>query len=439
MLLIVLDLKKKRGMIRSVVDQILYFYKALDAAGNEQSGSIKATTQLEGVQKLRAENLYVKKIEPLLDPRFGVAYSKKSQAEAHPFTRLFQSKKVTSKTLMVFIRQLATLLDAGLPILRSLKLLQTQQQEGIFKEVLGELGAAIQSGETFSDAAAHHPQIFNRLFVKMVKAGELGGVLNVVLNRLAEFTEKSQKIKGKVKSAMMYPCIVLIIAISIVSGLLVFIVPKFEKIFFDMLGGKPLPFLTQMVIDSSNGLKNHFVAILASLGAMYFIARELLKKPEVHRVVDKWLYWMPLFGELVRMSSMARFSRTLATLLSSGVPILQALNNARETAGNMVIAEAIKVIHDSVKEGETIRQAMVATGVFPIMVVGMVEVGEETGMLPTMLMKIAELYEEEVDTTVAGLTSLMEPIMIVLLALLIGTIVIALFLPLIGIMSGLQS
>jgi len=421
------------------MDQITFLYRAIDADGNEKSGGIKADSQLDGIKTLRENNLYVKKIEPLINPQMRAAQKKKQKKEAHPFSWLISNRKVSAKTMMLFIKQLATLLDAGLPILRALQLLKEQQEEGMFRDVLGELCAGIQSGESLSDAAAHHPKIFNHLFVKMIKAGELGGVLNIVLNRLAEFSEKTQKIKGKVKSAMMYPCFVLSIALIIVAGLLVFIVPKFERIFFEMLDGRPLPFLTRMVVDSSNVLKNHFIVVLATLGIGYFASIALLKKPQVQRTVDKWIYWMPLFGSLVRMNSMARFSRTLSTLLISGVPVLQALNNTKETAGNTVIADAIGKIFVCVKEGETIRQAMLITKIFPIMVVGMVEVGEETGMLPEMLTKIAELYEEEVDTAVAGITSLMEPIMIVLLALLIGTIVIALFLPLIGIMSGLQS
>jgi len=422
----------------SFMAQILFSYRALDADGNERTGGISASTQLEAVKELQQKKLYVKKIDPLVDRRLRIPKQTKSHTH-HPFAWAFKSEKVSAKTMMIFLRQMATLLDAGLPILRALKLLQSQQPEGKFYDVLENMSASIQSGETFSDAAAHYPEVFNRLFVKMVKAGELGGVMNVVLNRLAEYTEQTQKIKGKVKSAMMYPCVVLLISICIVSGLLVFIVPKFEKIFLDMLGGRPLPFLTRVIIDSSNGLKDNFVVILASLIIIYFSAITLLKDPRVKALVDKSLFWMPWFGELVRMSAMARFSRTLDTLLSSGVPILQALNNARETAGNMVLADAVAKIYVCIKEGETIRQAMLTTDVFPVMVVGMVEVGEETGKLPEMLGKIAELYEEEVDTTIAGLTSLMEPIMIVMLALLIGTIVIALFLPLIGIMSGLQS
>ena len=418
--------------------QILFSYMALDSSGEELRGTISATSKMEGIGKLQKQKLFVKEIEVLSDSRFETLKIKKKEKMALPFASFFKTKRVPAKVMMVFMRQLATLLDAGLPLLRSLTMLQNQQQEGMFKDVLGQVRDAIQSGETFSDALVHHPLVFNQLFVKMVKAGELGGVLEVVLDRLAEFTEKAQRVRGKVKSAMMYPCIVISIAIVIVSGLLVFIVPKFQQIFFDMLGGKPLPFLTRMVVDASNGLKNNFISIFLCLGALYAIGSHLMKKPRVIRFVDKCLYWMPLFGELTRMSSIARFARTLGTLISSGVPILQALNNAKDTAGSTVIADAIAVIYESVKQGETIRQAMDSTQIFPIMVVGMVDVGEETGMLSKMLLNVADLYDEEVDTSIAGLTSLVEPIMIVLLALLIGTIVIALFLPLVGIMSGMQ-
>jgi type IV pilus assembly protein PilC len=417
--------------------QLLFSCKALDALGVEVSSTVEAQTKEEVIVKLRKLNLFPKTIEVLDDTRFEI-HKIKAPAKKSSLGGFFKEKKIPAKTLMVFTRQLATLLDAGLPLLRSLTMLQSQQQEGLFKTVLGELQSSIQSGETLSAAMAHYPHVFNRLFVKMVKAGELGGVLDIVLDRMAEFTEKAQRVKGKVKSAMMYPGIVLSIALIIVSGLLVFIVPKFEKIFSDMLGGRPLPFLTRMVVDSSNTLKDHAVFIIIFLALAYPLLSKLLKQPRVIRIVDKALYWMPLFGELVRMSAISQFARTLGTLITSGVPILQALNNTRETAGNTVVAEAIALIHDSVKQGETIKQAMEASGAFPSMVTGMIEVGEETGNLPKLLLKIADLYDEEVDTTVAGLTSLMEPIMIVLLALLIGTIVIALFLPLVGIISGLQ-
>lgn len=400
--------------------------------------TFNANSEEEAIQALRKQNLFPKKIEVLQDARFLIAHTKKSSKRDVLFFGLFKKKKVPDKEMMIFTRQLATLLDAGLPLLRGLVMLEEQQEEGLMKDILGQVRDAIQSGESLSEALEHHPNVFNHLFVQMVKAGELGGVLDIVLNRMAEFSEKAQKLRGKVKSAMMYPSIVMFIAISIVIGLLVFIVPKFEKIFADMLGGRPLPLLTQVIVDGSNALKNHWLVVLIIIAVAQPLIAMLLKKPRVIRVVDKALYWMPIFGSLVRMSSISQFSRTLGTLMLSGVPILQALNNAKETAGNRVIAEAIGMIYTNVKGGESIKEAMGASGAFPLMVVGMVQVGEETGSLSKMLLKISDLYDEEVDAAVAGLTSLMEPIMIVVLALLIGTVVIALFLPLIGIISGMQ-
>ena len=273
----------------------------------------------------------------------------------------------------------------------------------------------------------------------MVRAGELGGVLEVVLNRLAEFQEKAQKVKGKVTSAMYYPAIVLVIAVAIMSFLLVFIVPKFEQIFTDMLGGKPLPLLTQFVVGTSRTVKDNFLWIILGIGGIVAIFRQLVSTPRGSLLFDRFLLWAPLFGDLNRKSAISRFTRTLGTLVTSGVPILSALNITKETAGNAVIAAAISKIHDSVKEGETIVRPMEASGVFPPMVMSMVDVGEETGQLSEMLLKVADLYDDEVDNAVSGLTSLMEPIMIVFLAVVVGTIVIALFLPLIGIISGLQT
>jgi type IV pilus assembly protein PilC len=419
------------------MEPILFSCWALDAAGEEVHVTIQAANKDEVIAQLKTSNLYPKKIEVLQDVRYNTPH-KGQRRKPLPFAKFFKETKVPAKSMMIFIRQLSTLLDAGLPLLRSLSMLESQQQEGLLKDVLGQLGQSIQSGETLSDALTHYPLIFNRLFVKMVKAGELGGVLNIVLDRLAEFTEKGHKLKMKVKSAMMYPAIVLSIAITIVTGLLIFIVPKFEKIFTDVLGGRPLPFLTRMVIGSSNAIKDNFLIIALVIGAGYPLVAFLLKKPRVIHVVDRCLYWMPLFGPLVRMSAIAHFTRTLGTLVLSGVPILQALNSARETSGNTVLGDAITLIHQSIKEGESINLAMKNSDVFPSMVVGMVAVGEETGSLPKMLLKIADFYDDEVDATVGGLTTLMEPIMIVLLALLIGTIVVALFLPLIGIVSGMQ-
>ena len=296
----------------------------------------------------------------------------------------------------------------------------------------------MQGGGTFSDGLAGHPRIFNKLYVNMVKAGELGGVLEVVLNRLAEFQEKAQKVKGKVKSAMMYPAIVMVIAVIIMGFLLVFIVPKFEQIFADMLGGKPLPLLTQIVVGASRGIQHNIVWLVLGVVGVVVGMKYLVSTPKGAILFDQFMLKAPLFGDLTRKNGISRFTRTLGTLVTSGVPILQALNITKETAGNAVISTAIAKIHDAVKEGESIVNPMEASGVFPAMVISMVDVGEETGQLPEMLLKVADLYDDEVDNSVAGLTSLMEPIMIVFLAVVVGSIVIALFLPLIGIISGMQ-
>jgi len=351
---------------------------------------------------------------------------------------LFQRKTVKPRVLMIFTRQLATLIDAGLPLLRACTVLAKQERDKVLQRTIGSLGDAVQGGSTFSEGLAQHPKIFNDLYVNMVRAGELGGVLELVLTRLAEFQEKAQKIKNKVVAAMVYPIIVMFLAIAIMAFLLVFIVPRFEQIFKDMLGDKPLPGITLFVIGVSNGVKNHWPIIIGVIFAVVVGVKLLARTTRGRLAIDQLKLHVPLFGDLLRKTSISRFSRTLGTLVTSGVPILQALNITRETAGNTIIADAISQVHDSVKEGESIVQPLEASGVFPPMVISMIDVGEETGQLPEMLLKIAEVYDDEVDNAVAGLTSMLEPVMIVFLALVVGTIVIALFMPLISIISGLQ-
>jgi type IV pilus assembly protein PilC len=361
---------------------------------------------------------------------------------------------VKGKILMVFTRQLATLINAGLPLLRSLKTLIRQEKNAPLKAAMINLSESVESGSTFSEALAQHPKIFNKLYVNMVKAGEIGGVLEVVLKRLAEFQEKSQRIRSKVISAMVYPIVVLIIAILILTFLLLYIVPKFEAIFKDMLGDKALPTLTQIVINVSRTVQYLFwppsvpqfpgselpIPYLPIILVLIVVGWKIFSKtPSGTIYLDRTKLKIPLFGDLMSKTSIARFSRTLGTLVSSGVPILQALNITKETSGNSIISEAIGKIHDSVKEGESMVGPLEASGLFPPMVVSMIQVGEETGQLPDMLTKVADVYEEEVDVSVAGLTSLLEPIMIVFLAVIVGTIVVALFLPLISIITQLSS
>jgi type IV pilus assembly protein PilC len=421
-------------------------YVALDARGQESSGLVEATSSNDAISQLRQAGYFPTSV--FEEGHGGVAEKKarkstKAAAKAAPKGKskgivIYQRKTVKAKTLMVFTRQLATLIDAGLPLLRGLHVLGKQEKDPVLKATIDQLADSVQGGSTFSEGLAQHPRIFNKLFVNMVKAGELGGVLELVLGRLAEFQEKAQKVKNKVKAAMIYPIIVLCLAMIIMAFLLVFIVPKFESIFHDMLGDKPLPGITRFVIGVSRIFQNHWLillgAVLTFLAAYCFIS----KTTKGRAAIDRAALRAPLFGDLTRKSAISRFARTLGTLVTSGVPILQALNITKETAGNAVLADAIMQVHDSVKEGESIVQPLEASRAFPPMVISMIDVGEETGQLPEMLLKIAEVYDDEVDNSVAALTSMLEPIMIVFLALVVGTIVIALFMPLISIIGGLQ-
>jgi type IV pilus assembly protein PilC len=420
-----------------------FTYVALDARGQQVTGVIEAASQNEAVGALRQAGYFPKSVD--IESKASKAKATKSVAKSSASLNknvsfsLFKKKTVKGKTLMIFTRQLATLIDAGLPLLRSLTVLAKQERDVVLRTTITQLAESVQGGSTFSDGLSVHPKIFNKLYVNMVKAGELGGVLELVLLRLAEFQEKAQKIKNKVVAAMFYPIIVLVIAMAILTFLLIFIVPKFEAIFADMLGGQKLPALTQFVIGSSKFVTNNILWI--ALGTVVVIVgyKMIARTSKGRDAIDMIKLKAPLFGDLTRKSAISRFSRTLGTLVTSGVPILQALTITRETAGNVIIADAITKVHDAVKEGESIVAPLEASGVFPPMVISMIDVGEETGQLPEMLLKIAEVYDDEVDNAVQGLTSLLEPIMIVLLAIIVGTIVIALFLPLIGIISGLQN
>ena len=422
-----------------------YTYVALDARGQESTGLVEARSSNEAIGQLRQAGYFPTSVyeEGKGGPDRKVSRAgAKAARVARPRTKisivLFQRKKVKPKIMMIFTRQLATLIDSGLPLLRGLNVLAKQERDTVLRNTINKLADGVQGGSTFSESLAQHPLIFNHLYVNMVKAGEVGGVLELALRRLAEFQEKAQKIKNKVVAAMVYPIIVMTMAIAIMAFLLVFIVPKFEVIFHEMLGDKPLPAITLFVIGVSNFVKNHGLVLLGLLIAAVAAYKLIARTRAGRSIIDRFKLRVPLFGDLIRKTAISRFSRTLGTLVTSGVPILQALNITRETAGNMVIAGAISQVHDSVKEGESIVQPLEASGAFPPMAISMIDVGEETGQLPEMLLKIADVYDDETDNSVAALTSMLEPIMIVFLALVVGTIVIALFMPLISIISGLQ-
>jgi type IV pilus assembly protein PilC len=421
-------------------------YIALDARGQEASGLVEAPSTNAAISQLREAGYFPTSVVEEAIRGLDGEVARQRAAKMAPTTKprakkgivLFARRKVKSKILMIFTRQLATLIDSGLPLLRSLNVLAKQERDKVMKNTISKVADSVQSGSTFSDALALHPRIFNDLYVSMVKAGEVGGVLELVLTRLSEFQEKAAKIKNKILAAMVYPVIVMTMAVGILCFLLVFIVPRFEVIFHDLLGDKPLPPVTRFVIGLSGFMQHHGLIIFGVVVAAVVLYKLIGRTRRGRLAIDNFKLRMPLFGNLNRKTAISRFSRTLGTLVTSGVPILQALNITRETAGNAAIAAAISQVHDSVKEGESIVQPMEASRAFPPMVVSMVDVGEETGKLPEMLLKIADVYDDEVDNAVVALTSMLEPIMIVFLAVIVGTIVLALFTPLISIITGLQ-
>ena len=426
-------------------------YIALDKGGKETKGTIEAASQNEAIGRVKDMSLFPTKIIEAEKEAAGGAGGKKAAKAAKPAAKAAGKKggamninisipglggKVKPKVLTTFTRQLATLVDAGLPLLRGLRVLEKQERNVVLKKILGELAVSIEGGSTFSEALAQHPKTFNKLFVNMVKAGELGGVLEVVLKRLAEFSEKAQKIKGKVKAAMFYPVAVLIVAVGIMILLMVFVVPKFKEVFAGM--NMKLPAFTELVLGISELIKDNILGTMGAMAGVVVLFMLAVRTKVGRHAWDKFKLKMPAIGPVISKVAIARFTRTLGTLVSSGVPILQALNIVKETAGNVIIANAVVKIHESVKEGETITAPLEGSGVFPPMVVSMVDVGEQTGAMPEMLLRISDNYDEEVDNSVAAMTSLLEPIMIVFLAVIVGSIVIAMFLPLIAMISNMS-
>ncbi|MDD5705619.1 MAG: type II secretion system F family protein [Kiritimatiellae bacterium] len=423
-------------------------YIAMDAAGKETRGVVEAATQSQAVAQVRAQGLFPTAIgqvggggggrqAPAAHAKAAKPAAGKGAMQMEIKLPKFLTPRVKPKDLMILTRQLATLVQAGLPLLRGLRVLHRQTRNTQLREALNGMSESVESGSTFSESLNLYPRIFNNLYVNMVRAGEAGGVLELVLARLAEFMEKAEKIKNKVKGAMIYPTVVLVAAIGITGFLLVGVIPKFEEIFRDLLEGAQLPGITRFVIAASNLFKQNFIVAAVGIFAIVVLIKIWSATANGRLMMDRLAIHMPVFGTLTRRTAIARLTRTLGTLMASGVPVLQALSIVRDTAGNAVIARALQSVHDSVKEGETMAAPMETAKVFPPMVVSMVEVGEETGALPDMLTRIADTYEDEVDNAVAGLTSIIEPVMIMFLAVVVGTIVIAMFLPLVSIITKL--
>jgi type IV pilus assembly protein PilC len=410
-----------------------YLYEAVDASGLRNEGTLDVPDQSEALKRIREMGLFPIKVRQAL-----LATTRSQPAtirKQFQIPRSLTEARIKPATLTVFTRQLATLVDAGMPLLRGLRLLQEQEENRALKRVITEVAGTIEGGGTLSEALAGHPKVFSRLYVNMVRAGETGGILEVVLRRQAEFMEKALKIKGKVKAAMFYPMAVLAVAAGILTLLLVFVIPRFQTVFEGLLNGRQMPAFTLAVLNISNLFKSHFLVAGVLLLVLFAAFQGCIRTRPGRRTFDRFKLALPVLGKVCRKVSLSRFTRTLGTLLGSGVPILQALAIVKETAGNVVVGGVISQIHDNVKEGGTLAEPLRASRLFPAMIGGMVDVGEQTGALPDMLLKIADTSDEEVDDAVTAMTSLLEPVMIIFLAIVVGSIVIAMFLPLIYLMQ----
>jgi type IV pilus assembly protein PilC len=353
-----------------------------------------------------------------------------------PYLDKLTAPGVTTKDITIFVRQFATMIDAGLPLVQCLEILGSQQENPTFGTLIKKLRADVEEGSTFADALRKHPKYFNSLFVNLVEAGETGGILDTILNRLATYMEKNEAIKAKIRGAMIYPVIVITIAAVVVAVLLIFVIPVFATLFIEL--GAELPLPTKIVIALSNFLKRFAIFVLIGIGALIYAIKRYYATEQGRIVIDNLTLKIPIIGDLIVKSAVARFTRTLGTLVSSGVPILDSLEITARASGHAIIELAILATRDSIKEGKTIAEPLEATEVFPPMVVQMISVGEQSGALDSMLAKIADFYEEEVDTAVEALTSAMEPLMIVILGVTVGGVVIAMYMPLFTLISALK-
>ena len=399
-----------------------FAYEGRTRQGQVKKGVIEAATEAAAMMQLRAQSIIPTSVRP---------------KTARNIELNFLKKKVTTRDLVVFTRQFATMIDAGLPLVQCLEIQAEQQQNKTFGETLARVKADVEQGSTFAESLGKHPRTFDELYVNLVTAGEIGGVLDTILNRLSAYLEKADQLKRKVKSAMVYPITVMVVAIGVLTLLLVKVIPVFEKMFADFGGQLPGP--TQMVINVSHWLQAYlpFLMVLAT-GAVIGYIQARRRSPRFRYQTDALYLKLPVFGPLLKKVAVARFSRTFSTMLSSGVPILDALDICAKTSGNRVIESGLQKTKAAISEGKTIAEPLKAVGVFPGMVVQMIGVGEQTGAMDSMLSKLADFYDDEVDAAVTGLTAMLEPLMMVFLGGSIGTILIAMYLPIFKIAEAVK-
>jgi type IV pilus assembly protein PilC len=399
-----------------------FVWEARARTGEVRKGAMEAESEDAVNQRLRAQQLQPTKVK-----KKGKEFS-------------FQiGSGVSPKDIVTFTRLFATMIDAGLPIVQCLDILQGQTDNKIFGNVLRDVKASVEQGATFSDSLRRHPKVFDHLYVNLVQAGEVGGILDTILNRLAVYIEKSMKLKRQVRGAMMYPAIVIVVFFGVLSILLIFVIPGFEKMFKDFGAKDELPVLTQIVMAISRGFVGNILYVFAGVAGLITALNYSYRTTTGRRRIHKLMLMAPVLGPVMRKIAVARFTRTLGTLLGSGVPILDALEIVAKTAGNMVVEEAILYTRIKISEGKNMAEPLTTTGVFPPMVVQMVGVGEQTGALDTMLNKIADFYEDEVDVAVSAMTSLIEPVMMVGVGGTVGVVLIAMYLPIFSIAGKIKA
>ncbi|MBL7071177.1 MAG: type II secretion system F family protein [Candidatus Omnitrophica bacterium] len=420
----------------------VFTYKAIDKFGKEIASEIEVSSYDEAIKKIRnlgyfPTQITLKKIKKKGTKSGGETVGAgKSLANMSIKIQFLGIGTVKSIQVTVFTRQLATLISAGLPLVRSLNILRDQMKGGSFKDVVDNLSRIVEAGATFSESLLKYPEIFSNLYVNTVRAGEAGGVLEVVLTRLADFSEKAERLRSKITAALVYPFLVITIALSVLVFLMIYVIPKFMELYEEL--GTELPFATLLLLRVSSFMQSHWVigVLFIIVLAVFYNFTQRYQPPRLF--MDGVKLKLPVFGPLLQKVSIARFSRTLGTLISSGVPILQSIMITKDTAGNEVVARSLGKVHDSIQEGESIASPLAKTRIFPLMVVNMINVGEETGALDQMLNKVADTYDDEVDTTVGALTSLLEPLLILFMAGIVGSIVIAMFLPLVKLLTAMS-
>ena len=395
----------------------VFLWEGKTAQGKVLKGEMEAANQQAVLARLRSQ-----RIQPI-----PTRVREKGKGLEKEITLPGFGVKVTAHDVMLFTRQFATMIDAGLPIVQGLEILSQQSENKAFRNIIRVIKQDVEGGFTLADALKKHPKAFDDLYVNMVAAGEVGGVLNTILNRIALFIEKANKLKRKVKGAMIYPCTIIAVAVAVVTILLLYVIPVFAELYGGM--GKALPAPTQITIDMSNWFRAYFVYMAIGVGILVAALRFYYKTPQGRMVIDGLMLKMPIIGDLLRKVAVARFSQNMSILLSSGVPILDGLAITAKTAGNRVVEQAIMDARVSISQGKTVAEPLTESKIFPPMVCQMVAIGENTGALDAMLKKVADFYEEEVDNSVANLTSLMEPLIMVVLGVILGGLVISMYLP----------